>query len=29
MNTSIIIAATWFGQEHRFFVLDWNYLVIL
>lgn len=29
MNTLIIIAATWFGQEHRFLGLDWNYLVIL
>src|SRR2546430_912697 len=29
MNTSIFIAATWFGQEHRFLGLDWNYLVIL
>jgi lipid-A-disaccharide synthase-like uncharacterized protein len=24
-----IIAVTWFGQEHRFLGLDWNYLVIL
>jgi len=23
------IAVTWFGQEHRFLGLDWNYLVIL
>jgi lipid-A-disaccharide synthase-like uncharacterized protein len=29
MNTSIFIAVTWFGQEHRFLGLDWNYLVIL
>ena len=29
MNTSIFIAATWFGHEHRFLGLDWNYLVIL
>ena len=29
MNTSIFIAATWFGQEHRFLGLDWSYLVIL
>src|ERR1700730_8048483 len=29
MNTSILIAATWYGQEHRFLGLDWNYLVIL
>ena len=29
MNTSIIVATTWFGQEHRFLGLDWNYLVIL
>ncbi|MBV9618882.1 MAG: lipid-A-disaccharide synthase N-terminal domain-containing protein [Verrucomicrobia bacterium] len=29
MNTSILIAVTWFGQEHRFLGLDWNYLVIL
>ena len=29
MNTSIFIAATWYGQEHRFLGLDWNYLVIL
>jgi len=29
MNTSIVIAATWFGQEHRFLGLDWNYLVVL
>ena len=28
MNT-LFIAATWFGQEHRFLGLDWNYLVIL
>jgi lipid-A-disaccharide synthase-like uncharacterized protein len=26
---NFLIAATWFGQEHRFFGLDWNYLVIL
>ncbi|HYY12942.1 MAG TPA: lipid-A-disaccharide synthase N-terminal domain-containing protein [Chthoniobacterales bacterium] len=29
MNLSFTIAATWFGQEHRFLGLDWNYLVIL
>ena len=29
MNTSIVIAVTWFGQEHRVFGLDWNYLVII
>lgn len=29
MNLSLIIAATWFGQEHRVLGLDWNYLVIL
>src|SRR5438445_9441673 len=29
MNTSIFIAVTWFGQEHRFLGLDWSYLVIL
>jgi len=29
MNNSIFIATTWFGQEHRFLGLDWNYLVIL
>src|ERR1700751_32870 len=29
MNTSIFIAVTWFGREHRILVLDWNYLVIL
>ncbi len=29
MNTSIVIAVTWFGQEHRFLGLDWNYLVII
>ena len=29
MNTSIVIAVTWFGQEHRVLGLDWNYLVIL
>src|SRR5690242_5522399 len=28
MNT-FFIAATWVGQEHRVFGLDWNYLVIL
>src|SRR6202007_2608093 len=26
---SFFIAVTWFGQEHRFLGLDWNYLVIL
>jgi lipid-A-disaccharide synthase-like uncharacterized protein len=26
---NFLIAATWFGREHRFFGLDWNYLVIL
>src|SRR3989440_4499570 len=29
MNTSIVIAVTWFGQEHRVLGLDWNYLVII
>ena len=29
MNTSISIAVTWFGQEHRVLGLDWNYLVII
>src|ERR1700730_7424648 len=29
MNTSIFIAVTWFGREHRILGLDWNYLVIL
>ena len=29
MNTSILIAVTWFGREHRILGLDWNYLVIL
>ena len=29
MNATFIVAATWFGQEHRFLGLDWNYLVIL
>src|SRR2546423_14925923 len=29
MNTSILIAVTWFGQEHRVLGLDWNYLVII
>ena len=29
MNTSTFIAVTWFGQEHRFLGLDWNYLVII
>jgi lipid-A-disaccharide synthase-like uncharacterized protein len=29
MNPQLFIAATWFGQEHRVFGLDWNYLVIL
>jgi lipid-A-disaccharide synthase-like uncharacterized protein len=29
MNFFIIVAVTWFGQEHRFLGLDWNYLVIL
>ncbi len=29
MNNSFFIAVTWFGQEHRFLGLDWNYLVIL
>jgi lipid-A-disaccharide synthase-like uncharacterized protein len=29
MNLSMSIAVTWFGQEHRFLGLDWNYLVIL
>src|SRR5690349_21361374 len=26
---SFFIAATWMGQEHRVFGLDWNYLVII
>src|SRR5689334_3640097 len=26
---SFFIAATWVGQEHRVFGLDWSYLVIL
>ena len=26
---SFFIATTWFGQEHRFLGLDWNYLVVL
>jgi lipid-A-disaccharide synthase-like uncharacterized protein len=26
---SCFIAATWMGQEHRVFGLDWNYLVII
>ena len=29
MNLPTFVAATWFGQEHRVFGLDWNYLVIL
>ena len=29
MNLSTLIAITWFGREHRFLGLDWNYLVIL
>jgi lipid-A-disaccharide synthase-like uncharacterized protein len=29
MNVTLLIGATWFGQEHRFLGLDWNYLVIL
>ena len=29
MKTSILIAVTWFGQEHRFLGFDWNYLVII
>jgi len=29
MNLSSFIAITWFGREHRFLGLDWNYLVIL
>src|SRR5256714_1137091 len=29
MNTSIFIAVTWFGQEHRVLGMDWNYLVII
>jgi lipid-A-disaccharide synthase-like uncharacterized protein len=29
MNTLSFIAVTWFGQEHRFLGLDWNYLVII
>ena len=26
---SFFITATWFGQEHRFLGMDWNYLVII
>jgi lipid-A-disaccharide synthase-like uncharacterized protein len=29
MKISLTLAVTWFGQEHRFLGLDWNYLVIL
>src|SRR4029077_14133771 len=29
MNLLSYIATTWFGHEHRFLGLDWNYLVIL
>lgn len=29
MNLAVFIALTWVGQEHRFFGLDWSYLVIL
>ena len=29
MNLILIIAVTWIGKEHRFFSLDWSYLVIL
>ena len=29
LRNALFIAATWFGREHRFFGLDWNYLVIL
>src|SRR5438876_1981644 len=29
MNLLSFIATTWFGHEHRFLGLDWNYLVIL
>src|SRR6266851_383707 len=29
MNTLLIIAVTWIGEEHRFLSLDWSYLVIL
>jgi lipid-A-disaccharide synthase-like uncharacterized protein len=29
MNFTLIIALTWFGQEHRLFGLDWSYLVVL
>jgi len=29
MNTPLLIAVTWFGQEHRFLGLDWSYIMIL
>ena len=29
MNSLMILAVTWFGQQHRFLSLDWSYLVIL
>jgi lipid-A-disaccharide synthase-like uncharacterized protein len=29
MNPTLFVAVTWFGHEHRFLGLDWNYLVIL
>ncbi len=29
MKIALALAVTWFGQEHRFLGLDWNYLVIL
>jgi len=29
MSTNFICAVTWFGQLHRFFGLDWSYLMIL
>jgi lipid-A-disaccharide synthase-like uncharacterized protein len=29
MSSHFICAVTWFGQLHRFFGLDWSYLMIL
>src|SRR6184192_3981069 len=29
MNLILIVAVTWIGKEHRFFSLDWSYLVII
>src|SRR5258708_17211756 len=29
MSKDFICAVTWFGQLHRFFGLDWSYLMIL